>query len=130
MKLFIYILLIIPFSGITQNSTKIGTKVNIISDVDLDNLIDLHIQKNEVTEEIPGFRIQISSNNDRSEIYALRAEVASKVTELPNYVQYDQPYYRLKIGDFKTRLEARSSLEEIIILFPSAFIVSDDIKIK
>lgn len=90
----------------------------------------MHKQKNELTDEIPGYRIQISSSNDRTEIYNLKAEVYAKFSDFKNYVIYDQPYYRLKIGDFKTRLEARSFLEKVIQQFPSAFLVTDNIKIK
>lgn len=130
MKLLIYIILSLPILGFAQNTAKIGDKTSISSDVDFNYLIDLHKQKNELTDEIPGYRIQISSSNDREEIYTLRTEVTTKFSETKNYIIYDQPYYRLKIGDFKTRLEARSFLEEVIQQFPSAFLVSDNIKIK
>lgn len=113
-----------------QNTIHLNSKVKISADVDLSHLIDLDIQKNEQTDEMPGFRIQISSNNDRSQIYNIRTDVYAKFSDIKNYIQYDQPYYRLKIGDFKTRLEARNYLERVIQQFPSAFIVADAIKIR
>lgn len=127
--------LIIPFLLInvfcfSQNRISVSDKVTISSEISLYNLIDLHKQKNEQTDEIKGYRIQITSNNDRSKIYALRSDVYSKFSDIKNYLEYDQPYYRLRIGDFKSRLEARNYLERVIKHFPSAFIVTDDIKVR
>ena len=113
-----------------QNTIPVSDKISVSSSVDIAKLIDFHKQKNENTDEVKGYRIQITSNNDRSKIYALRSEVYSKFSDIKNYLEYDQPYYRLRIGDFKTRLEARSYLEKVIQHFPSAFIVSDDIKAR
>lgn len=129
-KNIFFLLLCIPFFGFSQSSYNINSNVNISSDVDIVNLLDLHKQKNEETDEIPGYRIQITSNNDRSAIYGMKSEVYGKFSDIKNYLEYDQPYYRLKIGDFKTRLEARHYLERVIAHFPSAFIVADDIKIR
>lgn len=133
MKNLLYILFLsLPIYSLAQDSThlNVNSKVTIHSDVDLNHLIGIDIQKNELTDEMPGYRIQISSNNDRTEIYNLRTDVYAKFSDIKNYVQYDQPYYRLKIGDFKTRLEARGYLELVIQEFPSAFIVADAIKIR
>lgn len=131
MKNFIYfIFLAVPFFGWSQSTSYINSKTTLSSDVDILNLIDLHKQKNEQTDETPGYRIQITSNNDRSKIYGMRSEVYAKFSDIKNYLEYDQPYYRLRIGDFKTRLEARNYLERVIQHFPSAFIVTDDIKIR
>lgn len=131
MKHIIFIsLLCLPFFGMSQNSITINKNIVISSAVDFLNLIDLHNQKNEQTDEMPGYRIQIRSNNDRSKIYGIRSEVYAQFSDIKNYLKYDQPYYRLRIGDFKTRLEARQYLERVINYFPSAFIVADDIKIR
>lgn len=126
----ILFVLFFPLFGIAQNTYYISSNIDITSDVNIYNLIDLHRQKNEQTDETPGYRIQITSNNDRSEIYGIRSEVYAKFYDLKNYLEYDQPYYRLRIGDFKTRLEARHYLEKVIRHFPSAFIVADDIKVR
>lgn len=48
--------------------------------------------------------------------------------ELSSYVEYEQPYYKLRLGDFKTRLEATYYLQQVITLYPGAFIVKDKIK--
>lgn len=113
-----------------QNNVYINSKILMKSDVNLDKIISLHKQKNEQTDDIEGYRIQITSNNDRTKIYNLRSEVYLRFPDIKNYLKYEQPYYRLRVGDFKTRLEARKYLERVIRYFPSAFIVSDEVKVR
>ncbi len=128
-----YLLLSITFfvfqNIFSQNSIQVNNAV-ISSDFNLANDIDLHRQKNEMTDEIKGFRIQIISDSDRSKVYQQKAKVYQYFSKYKSYLKYVQPYYKLRIGDFKTRLEARAYLEKVIKVFPSAFIVFDDIKVR
>ncbi|MGB1315900.1 MAG: SPOR domain-containing protein [Chitinophagales bacterium] len=113
-----------------QNSISISDKVILNSSVNLERTIDLHKQKNGQTDDVAGYRIQITSNNDRTKIYNLRSAVYQQFPDIKNYLKYEQPYYRLRIGDFKSRLEARKYLEKVIQYFPSAFIVTDEVKVR
>lgn len=113
-----------------QNTIEINKNTTINSEVDLSGLIDLHIKKNEKTDEIKGYRIQIISDNNRSKVYEQKAKVYQQFSQFKSYLKYVQPYYKLRIGDFKTKLEARNYLERVIQVFPSAFIVFDDIKVR
>ncbi len=114
----------------SQNTIKISEGITLNSNTDFANLIDLHKQKNENTDEIPGYRIQIISDNNRAKVYEKKAKVYQQFSEFKSYLKYEQPYYKLRIGDFKTRLEARSYLARVIQHFPSAFIVFDQIKVR
>ena len=50
--------------------------------------------------------------------------------DLSSYVEYEEPYYKLRIGDFKTRLEATFFMQQVTPLYSGAFIVKDKIRIK
>ena len=50
--------------------------------------------------------------------------------DLKSYVEYEEPYYKLRVGDFKTRLEATYFLQQVTTLYAGAFIVKDKIRIK
>lgn len=113
-----------------QNTIHLSPKVQISSKTNLAQLMELHHNKNEATDYATGYRIQIASNNDRSKIYNLRSQVYQQFPQIKNYLKYDQPYYKLRIGDFETRLNARHYLEQVIQHFPSAFIVIDEIKVR
>jgi hypothetical protein len=110
-------------------SIQIGEST-IKSDFDVNHLLDKDLEKSKKTDKIPGYRIQIISSNSKSEVIVLRDKVAKEFKNTKDYVIYDQPYYKLRMGDFKTRLEAIKFLEAISPSYPSAFLVKDDIKIK
>jgi len=114
----------------SQNTIHINENIRVSADFDLQALINIHIEKNENTDEIKGYRIQIISDNNRERVYAEKAKVYQHFSEFKSYLKYVQPYYKLRIGDFKTRLEARNYLERVVKTFPSAFIVFDDIKVR
>ena len=46
---------------------------------------------------------------------------------IPVEIKWLQPYYRVRLGHFRSREEARSLLKEISPRFPAAFIVPDTI---
>lgn len=124
-----FILSTISLIGFSQNEIQINN-ATISSSVDISKAIDIHIQKNEKTDEVKGYRIQIISDNNRANVYNEKAKVYQHFSEFKSYLKYVQPYYKLRIGDFKTKLEARNYLEKVIKVFPSAFIVFDDIKVR
>lgn len=90
-----------------------------------------------------GFRIQVISSVEKDA--AVAAEVEARrwwrnegssayrgafPSELPTYVVYQQPYYRLRIGDFATRQDAQQALAAIEGRYPGAFIVPDTVTLR
>lgn len=128
-SVFIFFFSTISLLVFSQNTIQINN-ATITSDFNLNEAIDIHKEKNEKTDEIKGYRIQIISDNNRANVYDQKAKVYAHFSEFKSYLKYVQPYYKLRIGDFKTKLEARNYLEKVIKEFPSAFIVFDDIKVR
>jgi hypothetical protein len=81
-----------------------------------------------VEEEISqGFRIQIFSTPHIDEAAVMQGSVRQIVDDSV-YVVYDPPVYKVRVGDFVTRLEANQSLSYLLDRgFPDAWIVSDRI---
>jgi hypothetical protein len=77
-----------------------------------------------------GYRVQIMFTDVRDDVYKSKGVLYNQFPEIKSYVEYEQPYYKLRVGDFKTRLEATYYLQQIIPLYGSAFIVRDKIKIR
>lgn len=50
--------------------------------------------------------------------------------DTPTYLSYDAPSYKLKAGNFRTRLEASAFLAQIQNDYPNAFVVRDVLDIK
>jgi hypothetical protein len=47
---------------------------------------------------------------------------------VPVYLGYRQPYYRIRVGDFRTRLEAEGYLRRIVRNHSQAFVIKDKIR--
>ena len=92
--------------------------------------------------EVPGFRVQIFSSIERNAATEAQENVQTwwrrqhdegAVPEdifpegLPVYNVYSQPYYRIRVGDFLSREEARALHSVLVRHFTDAFIVPDTI---
>jgi hypothetical protein len=75
----------------------------------------------------PGFRIQIDFGQERNALTETKTEFTDKYPAIPAYLTYKQPYFRLSIGDFRTKLDAVRLLNSIKKDYPAAFIVADRI---
>lgn len=89
---------------------------------------DKRINENEMT--IPGYRVQLysgSGTNVREEANKIKSDFLKKYEDAPSYVFYDQPTWKTRVGDFRTKLEAEQFLMQIQEDFPNSFVVPDDI---
>ena len=83
--------------------------------------------------EINGFRIQIaaySGVNSRSQAEAARNSFTALFPYNRSYLIYNEPYFKVRVGDYYTRLQAFKDLETIRETYPSAYIVPDKIRYR
>lgn len=93
-----------------------------------------------VTAQVQGYRVQVYSSLNRDE--AIAQEEAAKswwssnqeeappgVSALPVYRVYIQPYYRVRVGNFRSREAAERARNFLSQRFPEAFIVPDTVEI-
>ena len=109
-----------------DSSSENLNKVIIKKDARIDKIIETH--KNSYTES--GFRIQIFSGNKRQPARDARAKYISLRHDIKAHEIYQQPYFKVRVGDFRTKLEALSFQKEIASHFPNCFIVKDEIEIE
>jgi hypothetical protein len=93
-------------------------------------MLRLKIMENPDNKAIPGYRIQIffdSGLNSSDRARQSRDEFQAKYPEIQAYVNWKAPNYRVRVGDFKTRLEAEKTLQMILIDYPNAWVIKDEI---
>jgi len=81
---------------------------------------------------ISGWRIQIffdSGNNSKSKAYSVKSNFVTLYPEVDAYITYKEPNYKVRVGDFRTRLDAERFKQEILSVYENAFIVKDDINL-
>ena len=122
----------------TRNDENPGMGyLNINQDPGVDSLISKYILINKKLNGMEGFRIQIyssSNRNAREESGKTRAEFINKFPEtkypdLVSYAPFAAPgYYKIRVGNFRTKTEATKSLLMIRRVFPEAYLVPDIIR--
>ncbi len=124
----INILLILAFALTANAQSQSEGQKDIIQDSKIDELVQKHIKVNEIANTIPGFRINIffqSGNNSKTNANQVKATFIAKYPEFEAYVVFDEPNFKVKVGDFRTRMEARGFVEKIKADFPDAFVIKD-----
>ena len=84
-----------------------------------------------------GYKIQAFSGNNqrtsRNEAYSKQQQINSSFPGLETVVMFDSPFWRLRVGNFRSREDAAAVLEEMKRTFPSfgkeMYIVVDEVKI-
>ena len=105
------------------------TNVNVFQSSPLDTALVEHVAAN-ASRTLNGYRVRIFFDNKQS------ARVASEETlkrfesmyhDVVAYRTYANPYFKVTVGDFRTKSEAMALLERIRYEFPSAFVVKENI---
>ena len=122
---FLIILSLVSLASFAQNDN-----VSYYQDRHISELADLYKVYNNKNDVADGYRIQISFSNDRQEAYNNKAKLYKELPDEKCYVEYEEPYYKLRLGDYATRLEAYDKLRLVLAKYPGAFVVRAKIKIK
>ena len=98
----------------------------------LTNLVEKHIAANKNnTGKLLGFSVQIcfeSGSNSRERAERHRTAFLSKYPKHSAYLTFREPNFRVRVGDFRTRAEARGFREKILADFPQSFVVKDEVR--
>tara|TARA_B100000989_G_scaffold278321_1_gene240015 strand:- start:31 stop:417 length:387 start_codon:yes stop_codon:yes gene_type:complete len=79
---------------------------------------------------IQAFRIQIAFASTKNEINTMKLNFMKKFPNVPIYLSYSAPYYKLRVGNFRTKFEAEKSKSKLIKNYPGSYIVSEYIKLN
>jgi hypothetical protein len=98
--------------------------VKVVKDSRLDLLVKKQIYINTLAiRNQQGFRVQVISTNKRTEANDIKARVMQLYPDYRTYLDYQAPYFKVRIGDFKTREEATDLREKISNSFPGGIFV-------
>ena len=120
------LLLLCPF--IAKAQAKGSLELN--QSKGIGDLIGKHIEILKSDNTIDGYRIQIfmeAGNNAIAHADSVMSVFNDAFPETPAYISFGQPYYRIRVGDFRTRLDAERTLEKIKRKYPNSFVTADRI---
>lgn len=109
--------------------------VTVIKDPQIDSLISRRLALNRLgntgnSVTSLGFRVQIFSGLGRDDAYNEQTKFRSLFPGVASYMSYTQPNYRVRVGDFRTKLEAQKFSNELKRHYPSLFIFAEKINPK
>ena len=106
-------------------------EVEIIKDGRIDALVKKQgdIIPPATSVEIKGYRIQIFFDSDKAKLNSSRSIFISRFPLIDTYTNYNAPNFFLKVGDFRTRLEAEKIKAEVEADFPTSFVVKEKINL-
>lgn len=121
-------------SGISSQTAKMEEllgKLQIRQDPRISDLLIRHSQINQRKHGFEGFRLEIYFNSD-SKAREIAARVKNEFNlvfpDIPSYLLFQTPNFKVRIGDFRNKSEALKTKAYIASKYPNAFIVKDMIR--
>lgn len=124
MRTLALLIAILLYSPVTLSQSGF---VKVMAPPQLDTLLKISLN-NPNLQPIEGFRIQIFMESGNAAVERAQAAIARYQEAFPEdrtYLSFGQPYYRVRVGDFRTRLEAEGKLQQVSRLFGQAFVIKD-----
>ena len=138
-------LFMIPFVACTLHAQDnySSNRMNIDSNsiiINKDPRIDLLIRKQaQINEEssrdsrrsAKGYRLLVLNTIKRDDAINAKTSIYKNFPELKSYLLYQSPYFKLKVGNFKTKDEAEEYRRKLNQYFPSGvYIMQDTIEVN
>ena len=123
------IFLILNFSFFIAPVFSQGSRFSVTGDVAVNAMVERHVEFNNRVKTIPGFRVQIASfsgANSKNSAFSLRDRFVIDYPAVQAYIVFDEPNFKVKVGDFRTRLEAYAFLQQIKEVY-KGYIIKDNI---
>ncbi len=104
--------------------------VQIIGDAELEMMVDDKVAGVD-TIDLWGYRIQIFFGSNRAEANKLKQKYIIQYPDLYEevYMDYFQPNWRLRVGNFYRKIDAQKLMRTLEIEFGDVFLVRDKIEL-
>ena len=127
---FCLFLLILISTKVSFSQVEKKGNVEIIQDERIGRLVEKHKALNERQSDVDGYRIQIffdSGNNSKKKASDAMQRFMEKFPETKAYISFKEPYYRVRVGNFRTLIESEGFLKKIQPDYPNGFPVKEKI---
>ncbi len=75
--------------------------------------------------KLAGWRVQVLASADRQEVERTKTAFLTQYPDIPANWTHEKPYYKLRVGAFRSRLEARAFIDYIKEFFPGCYPAKD-----
>ena len=122
MKKLFFLFTLFPFLLTAQTDTTLSENGDItsINEKGIDALVHKYENILKAKNGVEGWRVQLMFKAKQEEIKQLKIDFIKLYPEIPAYLEYDAPYYRVRVGNCRTKLEAIKIKHQISKNFPGA----------
>lgn len=106
-----------------------GGKVTITQDARLQSVVNNHILANK-SRPTMGWRVQIyfgQGQAAKTKAENVKKSFLKKYPEMRAYLIYEAPYFKVRVGNFKTKFEAMKMQKELENKYDKVFVIEDEI---
>ena len=120
-----------PFTATAQTR---GT-VTVTKDARIDTLLARRVALSRSATGIPtattenGYRVQFYISSNRAEAYNAQSKFNESYPDYKTYIIYSEPNFKVRAGDFRTKLEATHLLDQLRGQYQTLFIIAEKINL-
>ncbi len=122
-KLIFGAALLLP--ALLQAQDSLTGKVVIDADPAVNRILNRRKDFFRLDSTAAGYRIQVFASTDRNEAMLELENFQLKYPEIPIYLKYDSPNFKLRVGDFSSKIEAQYWFARLSEEYPRLFLVPD-----
>ena len=119
------VIFLVP-AGKTQSKGDTG-KIEVNEDARVKEMMQKYVDSR--NGKIKGYRVQIHFGTEKNKAKEIKSKFLAKYPDVKVYDMFEPPYFKVRAGDFRTKLEAYKFLKEIQEDFPGSFIIADEIEL-
>lgn len=109
-----------------QDTIKKGS-VTVNADKKVSNYIQQRKYAKQEDSLTKGYRIQVIITDKRADAKKAKETFTNMFPKCPAYLMFDSPHFKVRVGDFKNKIEAQALLFKLIEEYPTLFLVDDKI---
>jgi hypothetical protein len=121
------------FSGgslVAQSQDTLAGKVSVVADPRIEKILDARVVYFNLDSTSQGYRIQILTSTDRREAMMEMENFEYKYPDIPIYLKFDSPNFKLRVGDFSGKIDAHYWFATLQPEYPNLFLVPDKVNPK
>ena len=121
------LLIIFSFLYFTDFSLHAQSNINIVEDNGIRLLMDSRKELNFKKERrIKAWSVQLLVTRDKFQVLEALEEVKKEFKDYKSDWTYEQPYYKLNVGAYYTKLEATIVMHKFIKEYPDAYVFKNN----
>ncbi len=105
-------------------------EVEVVQDIKIEQMSEMYRKMSLNNPAVDGYRVQIffdSGSNSKNKATSIKSDFEVTYPGVKSYLTYKEPYYRVRVGNFRTLIEAVGFQKKIAVDYPNSFAVKDEI---